>query len=61
MAVEIKEVIIRAILEDEDDAPTLAEGGTPAPSGSLEGISPEELVEMAVEQVLRILQRKQHR
>jgi hypothetical protein len=61
MAVEIKEVIIRAVLEDDDDRANASESGQNGNSGSGESVNPEELIEMCVEQVLRILQRKNYR
>lgn len=61
MAVEIKEVIIRAVLEDEDDTGEGMEIDNGGSSSQIDGLSPEEMVELCVEQVLRILQRKNNR
>jgi hypothetical protein len=65
MAVEIREVIVRAILEDSS-AQTGSQGagpqghaGDPCSQGS--GNSPESIVRDAVDQVLRILERKKLR
>lgn len=61
MAVEIKEVIIRAVLEDDEEQDAGTDAGQTSDAGSREAVQPEELIEMCVEQVLRILQRKNYR
>lgn len=61
MAVEIKEVIIRAVLEDDEGQEMQNEGQATGKISGGNDFSPEELVEMCVEQVLRILQRKNNR
>lgn len=61
MAVEIKEVIIRAVLEDDEEPGSGNDQGQSGKSGTAEAVASEELIEMCVEQVLRILQRKNYR
>lgn len=67
MAVEIREVIVRAILEDEPQARTAgpaagSEGGSSAAEDPCsQGQSPETVVGNVVDQVLRILERRKLR
>jgi hypothetical protein len=67
MAVEIREVIVRAILQDEPEAHTASPaGGSQGGSSAAEdpcsqGQSPETVVGNVVDQVLRILERRKLR
>lgn len=61
MAVEIKEVIIRAVLRDEDESENQGAGQMKAGSATHSGMEDNELIEACVEQVLRILRRKNYR
>ncbi|MEM7036707.1 MAG: DUF5908 family protein [Bacteroidota bacterium] len=57
MAVEIKEVIIRAVLEDPEEG---QDAGTPTADANAD-MNPDDIVQACVEQVLRILKRRNYR
>ena len=59
MAVEIKEVIIRAILEEDEGRNREVSAGMEQETAGV--VDQDALVEMCVEQVLKILRRKNYR
>ena len=61
MPIEIKELVVKAtVVENNRDGATAREGGS-AGAGATEGLNKQQLIEECVEQVLLILERKKER
>ena len=63
MPIEIKELVIRAVLSGPDTDPPDGEGGAPSGAGgaAAQAHDREQIVQECVRQVLRILARQQER